>query len=151
MKNNHIRILMGAFAACCLLLAVACGKEEYKTKGNLEPTAKCFVGSSWTFDSLSGDFAYSHLSFDKDSMRFSAFNTYGWQLNGSTIEGRRLMQPNWDESVRMLIKELNVKTSTDAEGNQVKETTMVAEGYFARTYISNVDTFWTFHGTLKKR
>ena len=148
MKNNHIRILMGAFMACCLLQAVACGKEEYKTRGNLKPTLIYFVGRSWMFDSLSGDFSNTYLSFDQDSMRFSAFNTYSWKLNGSTFEGRRYLKPNWDESARMLIKEMNILTHTVAEGNQVEETTMVAEGYFAHTYLSNVDTFWTFHGTL---
>lgn len=151
MKNNHIRMLLGAFLACNLLLAVACGKEEYKTKGNLTPAMIVFLNSTWEFDSTAGDFAYSRLSFDKDSMRFSAYRAFSWEVDGSYIKGRRYLDHDWDESVRMLIKELSVKTSADAEGNEVKETTMVAEGYFSQAYLTNLDTFWTFHGTLTKK
>lgn len=144
MKNQHIRILLVAFMACNLLLAVACGKENVKTTGNLEPILANVIGT-WRFDSLAGYFANSTVTF-RDSLKFSAYgHGFEWELDGNIVKGTRYLDHNRTESVRMLIKDM--RTTTGANGT---ETTMVVEGYFAQSYISNPDTVWTFGGNLKK-
>ena len=143
--------------ACNLLLAMACGKESGKATGNLAPKKANLYGS-WQFDTLSGDFSVTKITFKKgkgsvqDSLYFTANPGRGflWDVNESTVEGTRYLEGYRRESVRMLINDLSINKYTDAEGNQVSETTMVVSGYFSETTLGNIDTVWNFKGNLKK-
>lgn len=144
MKNQHIRILLAAFMACNLLLAVACGKEKVKTTGNLTPVLANVIGT-WQFDSMAGDFAYSTVTF-QDSLKFSAYgHGFLWELDGNTVKGTRYLDHYRTESVCMFIKDMRKVTVDD-----VTETSMQVEGYFAQSYISHPDTMWTFGGKMIK-
>ena len=168
MKNSHIRILVMAFLACNLLLAVACGKES--TKGGIKPSKEVLYGNWKFFDSISsGDFFQSQIKFKKagmmqgyqeqDSLYFSANPGRGflWEIKDGIVEGTRYLEGYRRESVRMLLKNITstmyvVDREEDGETvhDTVFDTTMVVRGYFSETNLGVVDTTWTFRGGLKK-
>ena len=116
-----------------------------------EEYLQTLMGSSWMFvDSLSGDFFTSTVTFRPDSLHFSAHRGRGftWTLNGTTVEGERYLEGYRHESVRMLLSNLAKLPVVDDNGDTTYEITMTAKGFFAESDLTQLDTLWSFGGTL---
>jgi hypothetical protein len=120
--------------------------------GNIKLTESNLLGT-WQFDTLSGDVSNRQLRLTMiDSRRrMMTFldQNYNWTLDGNYIKGTQLGEDALAyESAFIQVKSLNNVVFADSTSAIL----MRVDGYVAsHRNISDIDTFWTFQGTLYKQ
>lgn len=148
MKRNILWMILLA------AMATACGKSDPMSgfSGNIKLTESNLLGT-WQFDTLSGDVSNRQLRLTiidsrRRTMTFLDQN-YNWTLDGNYIKGTQLGEDALAyESAFIQVKSLNKVVFADSTSAIL----MQVDGYVAsHRNISDIDTFWTFQGTLYKQ